>query len=122
MVCMDAFILAGFAAGKEAAGVSLLLGFFKLGATLVAVASVEKLGRRPLLLGGVSAMVVSLLSLGAAQDSATAGGTASAWVCVVRPVLVLHWFAHPEHDLQCTHLHTRACDLVQRKALPPRYD
>jgi len=78
---------AGFAAGKEAAGVSLLLGFFKLGATLVAVASVEKLGRRPLLLGGVSAMVVSLLSLGAAQDAATSGGTASAWVCVVSLLL-----------------------------------
>jgi hypothetical protein len=29
---------AGFAAGKEAAGVSLLLGIFKLGATFVAVA------------------------------------------------------------------------------------
>lgn len=33
----------------------------------VAVAKVDSLGRRPLLLGGVSAMVVALLVLGAAE-------------------------------------------------------
>lgn len=69
---------------------SVLLGAFKLLMTLVAVGSVDKLGRRPLLLGGVGGMVVALLLLTAAQggvDVATAagaaaegGGSTAAWV------------------------------------------
>jgi hypothetical protein len=46
------FEAAGFASGSEAARVSLLLGTFKLLMTLVAVATVDKWGRRPLLLTG----------------------------------------------------------------------
>jgi hypothetical protein len=76
------FERAGFAGGQEAAGVSVLLGAFKLVMTLVAVATVDKLGRRPLLLGGVSGMVVALLLLTAAQGgvevAAAAGGAAGA--------------------------------------------
>jgi MFS family permease len=81
------FEQAGFASGQEAAGVSVLLGAFKLVMTLIAVATVDKLGRRPLLLGGVSGMVVALLLLTAAQggiDLAAAaggvGGVSAAWV------------------------------------------
>ncbi|KAK9819163.1 hypothetical protein WJX81_007550 [Elliptochloris bilobata] len=62
---------AGFAAGAEANGISVLLGLFKLVMTGVAVAKVDSLGRRPLLLGGVSAMVASLLALGAAELALT---------------------------------------------------
>jgi hypothetical protein len=81
------FERAGFAGGKNAAGVAVLLGGFKLLMTLVAVASVDKLGRRPLLLFGVSGMVVALLALTAAQGgvdaaeaAAAAAGGSAAWL------------------------------------------
>ncbi|KAK9732455.1 hypothetical protein RND81_04G001500 [Saponaria officinalis] len=56
---------AGFSAAADATRVSILLGLFKLITTGIAVLIVDKLGRRPLLLGGVSGMVISLLLLGA---------------------------------------------------------
>ncbi|XVF56529.1 hypothetical protein PTKIN_Ptkin06aG0128400 [Pterospermum kingtungense] len=58
------FQSAGFSAGSDATRVSILLGFLKLIMTGVAVVVVDRLGRRPLLLGGVSGMVVSLFLLG----------------------------------------------------------
>lgn len=61
------FQAAGFAGAEEATGVSLVLGFFKLVMTGVAVATVDSWGRRPLLLYGVSGIVLSLLLLGTAQ-------------------------------------------------------
>ncbi|XP_002992213.2 D-xylose-proton symporter-like 2 [Selaginella moellendorffii] len=56
---------AGFAAATDATRVSVLLGVFKLVMTGVAVFNVDKLGRRPLLIGGVSGIVVSLFMLAA---------------------------------------------------------
>ncbi|KAK7264016.1 hypothetical protein RJT34_31618 [Clitoria ternatea] len=55
---------AGFSVASDATRVSILLGFFKLIMTGVAVVIVDRLGRRPLLLGGVSGMVISLFLLG----------------------------------------------------------
>ncbi|XP_028088728.1 D-xylose-proton symporter-like 2 isoform X3 [Camellia sinensis] len=55
---------AGFSAASDATRVSILLGVLKLIMTGVAVMVVDKVGRRPLLLGGVSFMVVSLFLLG----------------------------------------------------------
>ncbi|KAK9272018.1 hypothetical protein L1049_002387 [Liquidambar formosana] len=55
---------AGFSEASDATRVSILLGLLKLIMTGVAVLVVDRLGRRPLLLGGVSGMVVSLLLLG----------------------------------------------------------
>ncbi|KAK4572301.1 hypothetical protein RGQ29_030651 [Quercus rubra] len=55
---------AGFSAASDATRVSILLGLLKLIMTGVAVLVVDKLGRRPLLLGGVSGMVISLFLLG----------------------------------------------------------
>ncbi|KAI4330799.1 hypothetical protein MLD38_029048 [Melastoma candidum] len=55
---------AGFSAASDATRVSILLGFLKLIMTGVAVLVVDRVGRRPLLLGGVSGMVVSLFLLG----------------------------------------------------------
>lgn len=57
----------GFAAGQQATSVSVVLGAFKLLMTLVAVLTVDKSGRRPLLLLGVSGMTAALLLLSAAQ-------------------------------------------------------
>ncbi|RZB79056.1 D-xylose-proton symporter-like 2 isoform B [Glycine soja] len=58
------FQSAGFSGASDATRVSILLGFFKLIMTGVAVVVVDKLGRRPLLLGGVSGIVISLFFLG----------------------------------------------------------
>ncbi|KAH9316493.1 hypothetical protein KI387_025120, partial [Taxus chinensis] len=56
---------AGFSAASDATQVSVILGFFKLLMTGIAILSVDKLGRRPLLLVGVTGMVVSLFLLAA---------------------------------------------------------
>ncbi|XP_058085059.1 D-xylose-proton symporter-like 2 [Magnolia sinica] len=54
---------AGFSAASDATRVSILLGFLKLLMTGVAVVVVDRLGRRPLLIGGVSGIVISLFLL-----------------------------------------------------------
>ncbi|XWS57354.1 hypothetical protein CRYUN_Cryun09bG0167300 [Craigia yunnanensis] len=58
------FQSAGFSAASDATRASILLGLLKLIMTGVAVVVVDRLGRRPLLLGGVSGMVISLFLLG----------------------------------------------------------
>ncbi|CAA2933379.1 D-xylose-proton symporter-like 2 [Olea europaea subsp. europaea] len=58
------FRSAGFSAASDATKVSILLGLLKLIMTGVAVLVVDRLGRRPMLLGGVSGMVISLFLLG----------------------------------------------------------
>ncbi|XP_048632193.1 D-xylose-proton symporter-like 1 [Brassica napus] len=55
---------AGFSAATDATRISILLGLLKLVMTGVAIIVIDKLGRRPLLLGGVSGMVLSLFLLG----------------------------------------------------------
>ncbi|KAK4789399.1 hypothetical protein SAY86_020718 [Trapa natans] len=55
---------AGFSAASDATRVSILLGLLKLIMTGVAVLVVDKVGRRPLLLTGVSGIVISLVLLG----------------------------------------------------------
>ena len=54
---------AGFASASAATQVAVVLGAFKLAMTGVAVLSVDRLGRRPLLLAGVGALTVALLLL-----------------------------------------------------------
>ncbi|KAL1550626.1 Vacuolar glucose transporter 1 [Salvia divinorum] len=58
------FQSAGFPEASDATKVSVLLGLLKLIMTGVAVLVVDRLGRRPLLLGGVSGITVSLVLLG----------------------------------------------------------
>lgn len=58
------FQSAGFSTASDATRVSILLGVLKLIMTGVAVLVVDRLGRRPLLLGGVSGIVISLFLLG----------------------------------------------------------
>nr|GMC60864.1 D-xylose-proton symporter-like 2 [Ipomoea batatas]GME11726.1 D-xylose-proton symporter-like 2 [Ipomoea batatas] len=55
---------AGFAAAADATRASIFLGLLKLIMTGVAVVVVDRLGRRPLLLGGVSGIAVALFLLG----------------------------------------------------------
>ncbi|XP_043716457.1 D-xylose-proton symporter-like 2 isoform X1 [Telopea speciosissima] len=54
---------AGFSAASDATRVSVLLGVLKLITTGVAVFAVDRIGRRPLLLVGVSGIVISLFLL-----------------------------------------------------------
>ncbi|GFQ04198.1 d-xylose-proton symporter-like 3 chloroplastic, partial [Phtheirospermum japonicum] len=56
---------AGFAAAADATKLSVVIGVFKLLMTGVAVLKVDDLGRRPLLIGGVSGLAFSLLLLSA---------------------------------------------------------
>ncbi|KAF3334597.1 D-xylose-proton symporter-like 3 [Carex littledalei] len=56
---------AGYSAASDAARVSVVIGVFKLLMTGIAVAKVDSLGRRPLLIGGVSGIVLSLFLLAA---------------------------------------------------------
>lgn len=59
---------AGFSAASDATRVSIYLGILKLIMTGVAVLVIDKVGRRPLLLGGVSGMIISLVLLGSYYD------------------------------------------------------
>lgn len=54
---------AGFAVAADATQLSVLLGFFKLIMTTVAVLNVDKLGRRPLLIAGAIGLTTSLTML-----------------------------------------------------------
>ncbi|CAL4928129.1 unnamed protein product [Urochloa decumbens] len=56
---------AGFSAASDAARVAILIGLFKLLMTGVAVLKVDDLGRRPLLIGGVGGIALSLFLLAA---------------------------------------------------------
>nr|CAD1822103.1 unnamed protein product [Ananas comosus var. bracteatus] len=56
---------AGFSAASDAARVAVVIGLFKLVMTGIAVLKVDSLGRRPLLIGGVGGIVVSLFLLAA---------------------------------------------------------
>ncbi|CAN6486498.1 unnamed protein product [Victoria cruziana] len=54
---------AGFTAASESTRVSILLGFLKLIATGVAVLVVDRVGRRPLLITGITGIIISLFLL-----------------------------------------------------------
>lgn len=56
---------AGFSAAADATRVSVVIGIFKLLMTGIAVFKVDDLGRRPLLIGGVTGIALSLLFLSA---------------------------------------------------------
>ncbi|KAG0622798.1 hypothetical protein M758_3G124200 [Ceratodon purpureus] len=56
---------AGFSAASDATKLAVVLGLFKLIMTAVAVLNVDNLGRRPLLIGGVAGITVSLATLAA---------------------------------------------------------
>jgi sugar porter (SP) family MFS transporter len=74
---------AGFATAGEATGISVVLGFFKLLMTGIAVATVDSWGRRPLLLTGITGICGSLVVLGANQAGfLPIAETSAAWINV----------------------------------------
>ncbi|XP_042960081.1 D-xylose-proton symporter-like 3, chloroplastic [Carya illinoinensis] len=56
---------AGFSAASDATRVSVVIGVFKFLMTSIAILKVDDLGRRPLLIGGVSGLALSLFLLSA---------------------------------------------------------
>ncbi|WCJ20472.1 Major facilitator superfamily protein [Euphorbia peplus] len=54
---------AGFSAAADATRLSVVIGLFKFAMTSIAVLKVDDLGRRPLLIGGVSGIALSLFLL-----------------------------------------------------------
>ncbi|KAL4515024.1 hypothetical protein Ndes2526B_g03660 [Nannochloris sp. 'desiccata'] len=74
---------AGFASAGEATGISVVLGFFKLLMTGIAVATVDSWGRRPLLLTGITGICGSLVVLGANQAGfLPVAESSAAWINV----------------------------------------
>jgi len=59
---------------SDSAGVAVILGGFKLLMTLFAVRYVDTVGRRPLLLGGVTVMTLSTITLGLCSTALNMGG------------------------------------------------
>jgi sugar porter (SP) family MFS transporter len=81
-------INSSFSAILAAVGV----GVVNVGMTVVALRALDRAGRRPLLLGGVSAMVISLLALGAAFIGG-GGSTGSSIVAIGSLMLYVAAFA-----------------------------
>lgn len=78
----------------------------------VAVAFVDKLGRRPLLLAGVSGLVLSLLALGSAQYLDK--GSVATWTSVV--ALLAYTASYQVHSsmtiANCMHNNDKSCPLL----------
>jgi len=68
------FEAAGFGSATTALAATIGIGVVNVLATVVAIALVDRWGRRPLLLAGLTGMIVSLLALGVASHEGTSAG------------------------------------------------
>jgi SP family galactose:H+ symporter-like MFS transporter len=68
------FEAAGFSSATTALAATTGIGVVNVLATVVAIALVDRLGRRPLLIAGLTGMIVSLLALAVASHAGTAAG------------------------------------------------
>src|SRR5437879_3432995 len=68
------FEAAGFGSATTALAATIGIGVVNVLATVVAIALVDHWGRRPLLLAGLTGMIVSLLALGLASHEGTTAG------------------------------------------------
>jgi sugar porter (SP) family MFS transporter len=76
------FQMAGFASEAAAISATIIVGVINVLFTIVSIWLLDKVGRRPLLLGGLSGMIISLAALGIAFKFTVVLGSAMKWVTV----------------------------------------
>ena len=69
------------------------IGFVNFGMTLVAIATIDRLGRKPLLYIGLWGMLISLITLGSSFAFAQELGDARKWIAVASVVVYIASFA-----------------------------
>jgi len=88
------FEAAGFGSATTALAATIGIGVVNVLATVVAIALVDHVGRRPLLLAGLTGMVVSLLALGVAwREAASAGWLGATTVACIGIYIVCFAFS-----------------------------
>ena len=87
------FQIAGFDSQIGALYATIGIGFVNFGMTLVAIATIDRLGRKPLLYIGLWGMLISLITLGSSFAFAQELGDARKWIAVASVVVYIASFA-----------------------------
>lgn len=87
------FQIAGFDSHIGALYATIGIGFVNFAMTLVAIATIDRLGRKPLLYIGLGGMLISLLALGGSFAWAAELGDARKWLAVAAVVVYIASFA-----------------------------
>ena len=87
------FQIAGFDSQIGALYATIGIGFVNFAMTLVAIATIDRLGRKPLLYIGLWGMLISLITLGSSFAFAQELGDARKWIAVASVVVYIASFA-----------------------------
>lgn len=87
------FQIAGFDSHIGALYATIGIGFVNFIMTIVAIVTIDRLGRKPLLYIGLSGMFISLLALGGSFAWATELGDSRKWIAVAAVVVYIASFA-----------------------------
>ncbi len=87
------FQIAGFDSQIGALYATIGIGFVNFGMTLVAIATIDRLGRKPLLYIGLWGMLISLITLGSSFAFTQELGDARKWIAVASVVVYIASFA-----------------------------
>ncbi len=87
------FHIAGFSSHIGALYATIGIGFVNFGMTIVAIATIDRLGRKPLLYIGLWGMFISLLALGSSFAWAAELGDSRKWLAVAAVVVYIASFA-----------------------------
>lgn len=90
------FQFAGFASAKAAVTATMWVGVVNVVMTFVAIALIDKIGRKPLIICGLSGMTIALLVLGVGFEWAKAGDNSSeimGWIAVISTMVFVASFA-----------------------------
>ncbi len=84
---------AGFASANSALGANIIVGAVNFLATFFAVWAIDRIGRRPMMLGGLSLMIVGMVGMAAIFEIGLDGG-ATTWLAVIALCVYLAGFAN----------------------------